>query len=124
MCKSHWIKALVLATLLSTPATGQSGVSSNCEVRSAMSAGCPCVWAAMIFNLSPDFRQAVVEEKSRTIMPRIGEWGNAVEMLVQLEPWERSYVGCRIIPEDGPGGSCSVEYSWVIVSCNPIKDQS
>lgn len=124
MCKFQWINALVVAIPISTSAMGQSVASSACEVRNAMSAACACVWATMIFNLSPEPRQAVVETKARSILPRRGAWEEGPEMLLQLEPWERYFVGCRIVPLDGPGTPCSTEYSWVIASCGPAEDQS
>ena len=124
MCKSHWINALVVAIPLAAWTTDKSVASSACEVRNAMSAGCACVWATMIFNLSPQSRQAVVETKARSILPHLGAWEEGPRMRVQLEPWERTFVGCRIVPQDGPDTPCSTEYSWVIASCSPIEDQS
>lgn len=124
MCKSHWIAAMLVAIPMSTAAMGQSANSSACEVRNALSASCACVWATMIFNLSPERRLAIVETKARSILPRAGIWNDGTEVLLPLEPWERVFVGCSIVPEGGPEGPCSTEFSWAIVSCNPIEDHS
>ena len=124
MCRPHWIAAMVVAVPVSTSAMGQSIDASACEVRNALSASCACVWATMIFNLSPERRLAVVETKARSILPHTGSWDEGTELLLRLEPWERAFIGCRIVPDGGPESPCSTEYSWAIVSCSPIKDQS
>lgn len=85
-----------------------------------MSAGCACVWSEMIYNLSPVARLAVVEEQVRSILPQPGEWAERREWTVILEPWDRSYIGCRAALPEGPAGPCAIEYSWLLVSCSPV----
>lgn len=89
-----------------------------------MTAACPCVWSAMIYNLSPDTRAAIVEERVRTAGPDPGPWGERRSWTMVLPPWGRSYIGCRNEAVGGEGGMCGAEHAWHIISCEPVEPQS
>ena len=78
----------------------------------------------MIFNLSPDARLAVVEEKFRIVFPEPGDWKHGRDIAINMQPWERSYMGCKHIPGDGGHSQCGVERAWIVVLCKPLEDQS
>ena len=123
MCKSVWLCLLAATALPSMPANAQSVARSVCEVRSAMSAACPCIWSAMLFNLSPERRIAVVEERFRTVFPEPGEWNDGGRMRLPLRPWERYFVGCKRVARDGEDGDCGLELTWAVVSCEAAGEQ-
>ena len=92
-----------------------------------MTAMCPCVWSAMIYNLSPDTRTAVVEERVRTTHPVPGPWAEGHRWTMVLPPWGREYIGCRnnaVGGEGGEGGQCGAEHAWDIISCEVVEPRS
>lgn len=124
MLKTFWLFAMAAAALPAASALSESPTASPCEIRMAMSASCPCVWSAMIYNLSSDARMAIVEEKVRTTHPELGSWGDGQIWTMVLPPWGRSHIGCRDDPVGGVSAQCGAEHAWDILSCEPVEPQS